>query len=172
MCRNAQLSITINCETWTLSDLIEKVLKKRLSFNSPIINIGPSEIYLEGEDGEEYLVNLSKTLANCPAGGIKEGTSITVEDDMQNLEVVINFTHLGADEWDEEKTPDMFVLGGTLVQLPDHQHWPQRDIPRGRGRRGVPGQPEQNAGQLPGGRDQGGNEHHRRGRHAELGGRH
>ena len=31
---------------------------------------------------------------------------------MQNLEVVINFTHLGADEWDEEKTPDMFVLGG------------------------------------------------------------
>ena len=90
------------------------MLKKRLSFNSPIINIGSSQIYEEDDYGdcdEDFAVNVGKTLASLPAGGIKNGSSVTIEDFQQDLECVIQFTHRDTELWDEEKTPDMFVVG-------------------------------------------------------------
>ena len=70
----------------------------------------------DGECDEDFSVNVVKTLLNLPAGGIKDGTSITVEDFQQDLEVVLNFTHRETELWDEEETPDMFVIGDKMPE--------------------------------------------------------
>ena len=98
VCRSAQVTLTLKCGEWNLSDFVAKVLKGRLAFCSPIIQIGTSQIYEDGE--EEYDVNLPKKLVNLPAGGIKDGASIVVEDFTQALEVVINVREKDGD-WTE-----------------------------------------------------------------------
>ena len=73
VCRNAQVDVCIDTETWTLEQFVDKVIKKRLGFAEPTILIGDSQIYEEGEDAdmECFAVNLPKTLVNLPCGGIK-----------------------------------------------------------------------------------------------------
>jgi len=78
-----------------------------MSFVSPVIQIGYDQIFEEGE--EEYTQNLAKTMEKLPAGGIKDGTVVTVEDFEQDLEVQLVFAHV---EFDEEE--DQFVVGGEV----------------------------------------------------------
>jgi len=113
VCRNAMLSLSIDTKTWTFKRLLNEVFKGRLSFSSTIVQLGYDQIY--EEDEEEYEQNLNKLLCDLPAGGIKHGTQITVEDLLQNLEVFINVFH--REEWDNEKEPDGFIIGDDAPEV-------------------------------------------------------
>mmetsp|Transcript_31670 Transcript_31670/g.76663 ORF Transcript_31670/g.76663 Transcript_31670/m.76663 type:complete len:820 (+) Transcript_31670:195-2654(+) len=96
VCRNATISLSLNTEEWTLGMLLERVIKKELGFAEPTIMVGDDSIvYEEGDDIDtaEYSANLSKKLADLPAGGLTHGSSMQVEDFTQNLEVEVNVSH-------------------------------------------------------------------------------
>jgi len=113
VCKKSSIHLTIDTESWTLMNLIQNVIKKRLGFNAPTILMGDSAIYEEGEDADEFFErNLPKLLSNLPCGGMKDGTSVTVEDFTQDMEIDIIIQHRGKDEWDEKKEPDLFIIGG------------------------------------------------------------
>ena len=76
VCRNAQVDVCIDTQTWMLKDFVELVIKKRLGFSEPTILIGDSQVYEEGEDEALFAMNLSKTLVNLPCGGIKVSDSL------------------------------------------------------------------------------------------------
>ena len=93
------------------------MLKSRIGVNAPMIMLGSSEVYGEGEGLDEdeletFRANLSKTLVSCPAGGIKDGTIVEVEDFSQNMAFKILVQHKGNDEFEKEKSADRFALGG------------------------------------------------------------
>lgn len=50
-----QLELCVNTETWTLRDLVEQVLKRRLGVNEPTVGVGASTLYEEGESADERL---------------------------------------------------------------------------------------------------------------------
>ncbi|GMH92380.1 hypothetical protein TrVE_jg2615 [Triparma verrucosa] len=106
VCRNARVVLSLNTETTNLHTMIDDILKKKMSFNSPILQIGCSQIYEDGE--EEYEVNLPKLLKDLPAGGIKDGTILTVEDFEQDMEITLEIVHMEFDEEDENQ----FIVGG------------------------------------------------------------
>lgn len=121
VCRNAMIHVTINTTTWTLEMLLRRIIKKELGFMEPSLVLGSSIIYEEGEDiGEdEYKMNIGKVLVDLPAGGIKGGTVVRIEDFTQDLEVDICVTHKsvwekkdenGNDETVEEE--EQFIVGG------------------------------------------------------------
>uniref|UniRef100_A0A7S2FAA2 Ubiquitin/SUMO-activating enzyme ubiquitin-like domain-containing protein n=1 Tax=Octactis speculum TaxID=3111310 RepID=A0A7S2FAA2_9STRA len=117
VCSKTQVHLQVNTRRMTLSGLLSKVIKGRLSFTEPTIMLGDGEIWMEGKDAEDFSVNLPKTLANCPNGGVRDGVVMIVEDFLQDLEVNILIHH--QDQWPdtEEKTaeedvePDHFILG-------------------------------------------------------------
>ncbi len=49
--------------------------------------LGSSLIYEEGDDADDFQEILARQLSACPAGGIIDGSMLTVEDFTQNLEV-------------------------------------------------------------------------------------
>jgi len=114
VCRKASLTIIINTKEFSLKDLLDKVIKKRLGFNEPTIMIGGEDgsiIYEEGDGADEtFIVNLPKKLAQLPCGGLIDGSSFAVEDFTQDMEVEMIVTH--RDEWDEKKEPDGFIIVG------------------------------------------------------------
>lgn len=81
-----------------------------MSFNSPILQIGNSQIYEDGE--EDYEVNLSKTLENLPAGGMKDGTVVVVEDFDQDMEINLTIAQM---EFEEEDERGQFLVTGERV---------------------------------------------------------
>ncbi|GMH62601.1 hypothetical protein TrRE_jg9055 [Triparma retinervis] len=107
VCKNARVVVSIDTKTFTLEGFIDQVLKKKMSFNSPILQIGCDQIYEDGEP--EYEQNLAKTLENLPCGGIKDGTTLVVEDFEQDMEVNINFVQM---EFEEEDERGQFLIGG------------------------------------------------------------
>lgn len=115
VCNTAQLSLVIDTEKTTLQELLTKVLKGRLGFNETNIMADSSILYEEGEDCDEDLAaNLPLFLANCPAGGIKDSTMLTIEDFSQKLEVKLLVKHMDAEllAKDEATATDMFLLEG------------------------------------------------------------
>ena len=59
-----------------------------MGFNEPIVMLGSSFLYEEGEGADEDLRdNLPLPLAQCPAGGVRDGTLLTLEDFTQKLNV-------------------------------------------------------------------------------------
>ena len=63
-------------------------MKGRLSFNAPTIMQGHNTLYEEGDGADEDLIrNLPLLLASCPAGGVIDGSEITIEDFTQDLMV-------------------------------------------------------------------------------------
>jgi len=111
VCRNAQVDVCIDTQTWMLKDFVDLVIKKRLGFSEPSILIGDSQVYEEGEDEALFAMNLSKTLVNLPCGGIKDGSVIRVDDFSQELEVDLCIVHKA--DWDE-KDVDHFTIGGEV----------------------------------------------------------
>lgn len=78
----------IDTNVFTLHDFINEVVKTKLGFVEPSLHIGCSTIYEEGEDAcDSHKKYINKKLCDCPAGGIRNGTILTVEDLRQELKV-------------------------------------------------------------------------------------
>ena len=81
-------NIQIDTNKATLRDFVSNILKAKLSFNTPSINLNCSGIYEEGDGADESLEsNLELCLAKCPGGGIIDGSIVEIEDFSQDLEV-------------------------------------------------------------------------------------
>ncbi|ONM24788.1 SUMO-activating enzyme subunit 2 [Zea mays] len=114
VCSETPLVLEVNTKTTKLREVIEKVIKGKLGMNLPLIMVGATLVFEDGEDLEEdeianYALNLEKVLAELPAP-VLNGTMVTVEDLHQELKCSINIKH--RDEFDEEKEPDRMVLVG------------------------------------------------------------
>jgi hypothetical protein len=69
---------------------MKRIVKGKLGFNAPSLTVGGSGLYEEGEDADEDLAeNLPKILSQCPAGGVVDGTEVTINDFTQDLEVLL-----------------------------------------------------------------------------------
>ncbi|GBG29498.1 Ubiquitin-activating enzyme, putative [Hondaea fermentalgiana] len=113
-CGNALVTLSVDTSKFTFGDLIDRVLKGRLGVNLPSIMLDASELYAEGdgldEDEVEFFeANKPKALADCPAGGIKEGTIVDVEDFSQDMKFKV-LVHQKV--YDAEENPDLFEVGG------------------------------------------------------------
>lgn len=116
-CGNAQLNLAVDSGVFTLRELVEKVIKKGMGVNAPSVMIGASELYMEGEglDEEEieaFKKNLPKTLQGCPAGGIKDGSIVEIEDFSQDLSFKFIIQHLDGKDIDKDKYPDRYIISG------------------------------------------------------------
>lgn len=122
---------------FTLHDLIKDVIKSKLGFVEPSIDVGSSNIFEEGDGASDSHKNyIHKKLCDCPAGGIKNGTIMTIEDFRQELKVwfIVTFElnqfmksavcylqvdvvikHVSASDLDEEKYPLHFSLEGHVA---------------------------------------------------------
>ncbi|KAF7007781.1 hypothetical protein CFC21_022687 [Triticum aestivum] len=101
-------------EVTKLKEVIDKIIKSKLGMNLPLVMIGSTLVFEDGDGLEEdeaanYALNLEKVLAELPAPVIN-GTKLTVEDFQQELSCSINIKH--REEFDEEKEPDGMVLSG------------------------------------------------------------
>jgi len=119
VCKNAVINLSLDTAKWTLEMVLRRIIKKELGFMEPSLTIGSSIIYEEGEDIEEdeYAAMVVKKLPDLPAGGVKHGTIIRIEDFTQDLEVEIcvhNQTEWEAKEGEDapDDEEECFVIGG------------------------------------------------------------
>jgi ubiquitin-like 1-activating enzyme E1 B len=113
VCSKSQIILSIDVTVTTLKEFVIHVLKGKLGFNEPNITVDGSGLYEEGDDAEESLAdNLVLILDKCPGGGIVDGTLVTVDDFSQDLTVEIIVEHRARADFDEEKEPLGFVIGG------------------------------------------------------------
>lgn len=118
VCRSSVIQLTLNTSKWSFESLIRRIIKKELGFTEPSVNIGSSIIYEEGEDidEDEYAAILGKKLIDLPAGGMTDGTMITVEDFTQDLEVEVCINHKS--DWEQKDDDENlgeeeeFIIGG------------------------------------------------------------
>lgn len=121
VCRNATIPLTLNVETWTLQDLLTRVIKKDLGFETPTLMLDGDMIYEEGDDADTdaFAPNLVKVLTKLPCGGIQNGTILRVEDFSQDLEVDVCITHQETWEKEDGETDEdaaKYVIGGEKPQ--------------------------------------------------------
>ena len=94
VCQKNPVFLVIDTTVETLQYVVSKILKGKLGFNSPNIELGTDPIYEEGDGADEDLTeNLSKVLCQCPAGGIKQDSELTVDDFTQDMSVIIIIKH-------------------------------------------------------------------------------
>lgn len=116
VCSENPLWLEVNTSKTKLREIIEKVVKSKLSVNSPIIMQGSYLLYETGDDLEEnmvkqYNLNLEKTLNSFPIP-ITNDSVLTVEDLQQEFTCSIQIKH--RESFDEEKEPDSMVLSGNI----------------------------------------------------------
>ncbi|KAK9841453.1 hypothetical protein WJX74_006089 [Apatococcus lobatus] len=116
VCGTAQLSLEIDTHKTTFKELLDRVVRRKLAVAQPTIQYD-GFMYEEGPDLDEdevadYAKFLGRPLHTLPAGGIKDSSVVEVSDQAQKLELSIIVTH--QEEWDEEKDPEAFSLGGKL----------------------------------------------------------
>ena len=116
-CGNATVNLAVDVNVFTLGDLVNTVIKRGMGVNTPSVMMNASELYLEGEgldddEIETFKNNLPKTLIGCPAGGIKDGTMLEIEDFSQDLSFKFIIQHVDSKDIDKEKYPDRYVLSG------------------------------------------------------------
>jgi ubiquitin-like 1-activating enzyme E1 B len=124
VCNRSSLDVVLDTEASTLGFLVEKVLKGSLSFAQPTITLrGTSIIYEEGEDADEAMArrNLPLPLASLPAGGIRDQSTVEVDDVSQDLTLQLHVYHKrweGGPEGkgDAEAPPQGFLLGGSAKE--------------------------------------------------------
>ena len=117
VCRSATVDVTLDTKSWTMEQLLKLIIKGQLGFAEPTILINGDLVYEEGDGAEEdYVCNLPKTLDQLPAGGIRGGTVVRVEDFTQDLEVDLAFVHKDdwdADEaWKDKDVEQRYIVGG------------------------------------------------------------
>lgn len=118
VCHTAQQTLQIDTKKTTLETLLTKVIKGRLGFNEPNILTDATILYEEGDDCDEDLKdNLPLLLVDCPAGGIRDQTLLTIEDFSQKLEVKLLVQHVEEEELAKEESTavDLFRLGGQPI---------------------------------------------------------
>jgi len=117
VCKKATIPLQLNVHKWNLQDFLAKIVKKDLGFEEPSITMDSGDyIWEEGDDADDFSMNLPKALTDLPCGGIQHGTVISIEDFTQDLTVEVVVTHV--EQWpvtaDEEVADDhKFVVGGT-----------------------------------------------------------
>ncbi|KAI5062186.1 hypothetical protein GOP47_0022725 [Adiantum capillus-veneris] len=114
VCSQTPLCLEVNTSNTKLKDIVEKIVKGKLSVNSPIIMQGSYLIYETGEDLEEDMVarynqNLEKCLDSFPTP-IVDGSILLLEDLQQEFTCSLQIKH--RETFDEEKEPDNMVLSG------------------------------------------------------------
>eukprot|EP00924_Labyrinthula_sp_SR-Ha-C_P008653 augustus_masked-scaffold_37-processed-gene-2.21-mRNA-1 protein AED:0.04 eAED:0.04 QI:0/-1/0/1/-1/1/1/0/609 len=116
-CGTALVNLTVNVDKFTLRDLVERVLIKRLGLKNPSVMLGTSEIYMSGDDLDDdekvfFAGNLSKSLRQSPAGGVKHETILSIEDFSQELSFNIIIKHHSDIDNDEG-----YVLEGEEIKV-------------------------------------------------------
>ncbi|RCV13761.1 hypothetical protein SETIT_2G371700v2 [Setaria italica] len=114
VCSETPLVLEVNTKTTKLREVIDKVIKSKLGMNLPLVMVGATLVFEDGEglepdEAENYALNLDKVLAELPAPVVND-TKLTVEDFQQELKCSINIKQ--RDEFDKEKEPDGMVLAG------------------------------------------------------------
>ncbi|CAM6077753.1 unnamed protein product [Sphagnum tenellum] len=97
VCSETPLVLEVNTVTATMKDVIEKMLKRKLGIDSPVIMQGSSLLYEIGDDLEEdmaayYASLLNKSLASYPTP-ITIGVVLTVEDYHQDFRCSLHVKH-------------------------------------------------------------------------------
>ena len=86
VCRRARLHLALDLATWTLGDLVDRVLLPKLKVAHPTV-MGCNSILYDAADGldDDEVAHFdglrSRLLADLPGGGLTDGSLITVEDD-------------------------------------------------------------------------------------------
>ncbi|XP_078435462.1 SUMO-activating enzyme 2 isoform X2 [Wolffia australiana] len=116
VCSETALLLEVNVYKTRLKDFIEKIIKRKLGMNCPMVMQGSTLIYEEGDDLEpdilaSYASNVEKVFSQLPAP-IVSGTILTVEDLQQEFSCNINIKH--RDDFDDEKEPEQMVLSGLI----------------------------------------------------------
>ena len=117
VCKKATVPLQLNVHKWNLQDFLTKIVKKDLGFEEPSITMDSGDyIWEEGDDADDFSMNLPKALTDLPCGGIQHGTVIAIEDFTQDLTVEVVVTHV--EHWpvtaEEEVADDhKFIVGGT-----------------------------------------------------------
>ena len=91
VCSATTLILDIDTTAATLDDLVTKVIKEKMGLACPSVLIASSCIYEEGDDADEALLaTRKKLLADCPCGGVKDGSVLTITDFLQDIHVDIS----------------------------------------------------------------------------------
>eukprot|EP00878_Enallax_costatus_P005261 GHUV01005528.1.p1 GENE.GHUV01005528.1~~GHUV01005528.1.p1 ORF type:complete len:689 (+),score=205.63 GHUV01005528.1:3622-5688(+) len=127
VCGQAQLHLTVNTETMTLHQLVQKVIKQRLAVAMPCLTSSGTTGDLQYDEGEglepDEVENnkalLGKTLASLPGGGLRNGSVVMVDDYSQVLNLNLHITH--QDVIDQEQYPEGFILQGQVPEAQQEQ---------------------------------------------------
>ena len=91
VCRATTLMLEIDTSATTLEELVSKVIKDKMGLACPSVLMSSSCIYEEGEDADDaLLVTRKKLLAQCPCGGVRDGSLLTITDYLQDVHVDIS----------------------------------------------------------------------------------
>ena len=127
VCGESELELTLDTSVWTFGDVVEKIVKKTLSFNKPTIDAcsfdesftdqmceGDESVLDEEEDKDEidkYARYASTLLKDIGPQGLVEGAKLTIEDTSQDLKLTLRIKHVALDP---EKHPNGFIIGGDV----------------------------------------------------------
>ena len=117
VCGQARLELVCDTEFFTLGRLLTDALKNKLGMQAPQVNAPNTLLYehpdgLEEDEKAQYEKNARTVLTALPAGGVRDGTVLTVDDFLQQINFELLVTHRPSAEWDAEEDPDLFVLRG------------------------------------------------------------
>ena len=91
VCRATTLMLEVDIRAMTLEELVTKVVKEKMGLACPSVLISSSCIYEEGEDADDaLLVTRKRLLSQCPCGGVRDGTLLTITDYLQDVHVDIS----------------------------------------------------------------------------------
>ena len=123
VCGDSGIMLTVDCATFTVGMLLDRVVKKHLSFNKPTIDYttmaDDGDQLCEGTDdvdddeAAKYERYLTVALGALPVA-IGAGTTLDIEDVSQSLRVKVKVDHAVLDE---EKVPLGFTLSGETTSL-------------------------------------------------------
>ncbi|MCO5596857.1 hypothetical protein L7F22_050927 [Adiantum nelumboides] len=116
VCSQTPLCLEVDTLKTKLKDIVEKIVKGKLSINSPIIMQGSCLLYETGDDLEEDMVarynqNLEKSLDSFPTP-IVDDSILTIEDLQQEFTCSLLIKH--RETFDEETEADNMVLSGKI----------------------------------------------------------
>jgi ubiquitin-like 1-activating enzyme E1 B len=119
VCGNARVELVCDTTKFTKRDLVNRVLKDKLSVNEPTVQFGENLLHETGEDLDEeevahYASFDARALDKLPGGGVANGSILLIEDYSQDFKFELMVTHRA--DWDEEKEPDGFVVRGEDVK--------------------------------------------------------
>ena len=118
VCGDSGITLTVDCATFTVGMLLDRVVKKHLSFNKPTIDYttmaddgdqlceGTDDV--DDDDKAKFERYLSKPFGELPVP-IGAGTTLEIEDVTQGLNVKMKVVHAVLDD---EEVPLGFTLSG------------------------------------------------------------